>query len=69
MFSRLLFWRHRRHDPLIAALLDKLPRHGGGWTQDERQAWMQAFDCVTQLVYRATDGVARIDTFKRGTGA
>ena len=68
MFSRLIIWRRRRrHDPLIAALLDKLPRPGNSWTQDEQLAWKQAFDCVAQLVYRATDEVLQFDLFKRGS--
>jgi hypothetical protein len=57
-------FRRRRHDPLITALLNKLPRPGEVWSQDRRDIWFRLMSDSFDLVYR-DKAIELVDTFKR----
>ena len=49
-------------DPLIQALVDKLPRPDTVWSIDDRAKWLKAAAMAFNLVYRTDDVRAPIDT-------
>lgn len=43
-------------DPLIQALLDRLPKVNAIWSVDDRAKWLSTAASVFGLVYKTTDG-------------
>lgn len=41
-------------DPLVDALVKKLPKAGGHWSLDDRATWLKMIDMAFQLAYRET---------------
>jgi hypothetical protein len=50
---------HRRPDPLIQALMDKLPKPNTTWSLEERAKWLRAAAIIFNLVYSADAAVAK----------
>lgn len=48
-----------KDDPLLAALIDKLPPAGTKWSMDERRAWVSMLEMAFQVVYGATEDRGR----------
>jgi hypothetical protein len=48
-------------DPLIQALVDKLPQPNAIWTLEERAKWLRAAAIIFNLVYRTDNQPARTD--------
>lgn len=44
-------------DPVIAALIQKLPRGNKEWSADERVTWLQMMTMAFQMAYGATDNI------------
>jgi hypothetical protein len=44
-------------DPLIAALIQKLPKPGGEWSTDDRVTWLQMIAMAFQMAYGATEPI------------
>lgn len=49
-----------RHDPMVAALFDRLPPPGADWPQPERIKWLTAAGHVFDLVYGGNAGAFKI---------
>jgi hypothetical protein len=52
---------HCHPDPLIQALVDKLPRPNTTWSLEERAKWLRAAAIIFNLVYGADAAVAKPD--------
>jgi hypothetical protein len=52
---------HCRPDPLIQALVDKLPRPNTTWSLEERAKWLRATTIIFNLVYGADAALAKPD--------
>jgi hypothetical protein len=50
---------HRRPDPLIQALVDKLPKSNTTWSLEERAKWLRAAAIIFNLVYSVDPATAR----------
>jgi hypothetical protein len=46
-------------DPLVQALLDRLPKAGTIWSIEDRAEWLRTAASVFGLVYKASDGDQR----------
>lgn len=46
------WFKRKRQDPLISALIGKLPQHGAVWGAEERNTWMLLMRGALDLLYR-----------------
>ena len=54
-------------DPLIQALVDRLPKPNAVWSIDDRAKWLRAAAILFNLVYRADPGERKEPGFKQET--
>ena len=54
-------------DPLIQALVDRLPKPNAVWSIDDRAKWLRAAAILFNLVYRTEVGERREPGFKQET--
>jgi hypothetical protein len=50
---------HATADPLMQALINRLPKPEGIWSLDDRAKWLRTAANIFSLVYRASDGEVR----------
>jgi hypothetical protein len=57
-----------KHDPLLAALIAKLPADAGRWPRTERVAWLQMLAMAFDVVYGPCDGIRVAPDAEHGHG-
>ena len=56
-------------DPVIQALIDRLPPAGSAWRSDARTAWLEMMTKAFELIYPYREAVTRKKRARKNAGA